>query len=513
MVDNVSKDYKITAKFPEAVPGQKYIINGEELLYTGADKIHDMIDDLSRDHPELLHAENAAAMLADPLGFKPPTFQLDPTVVKGIQTLAAVDAAAKITKTASNIAGAAGLAGAAGALGGAAGALSGAAGVGAAALGGALGGGLGGALGGAAGALGGGLSSLTGLAKGFVPPGLDAPMEAMKGAMGAVTAGIPGLPGGVGAAAAGAHNIAGQIAGVKSHLTAQVKGPAAALFKAVNGNLLSDIPGADALKDVVNLQSQVAGLAGLASNPVAFAAQAAGIASKFPMINVNSIANKMISGVASGAGIDLKSMIPNMNLAGGAMKMLPIPGKTPTGNAIKPQKTATPAKPVKPLQLKNLFAEGAAGSALATLNQPLSAFMGMMSTIAPQTNLINSGPAKTSYGDQKLSGVANTINWGSGGYGRNLEQAAKEQKRLELSAKIEKHMSELEQMTDYTKLTSMSYKDLKKKYPQITAKTTVAEALHIIDMDERAAAARTAVKTATTVATVNAVTGVIDTFI
>jgi len=443
MVDQVSQDYKIATAFPDAVPGQMYTINGQQIMYKGADKIQDMIDDLSMKHPDMVNIANAAAMLANPLGFKPPTFQIDPNVMKGLATL---NAASKVAGAVNNLTG---------------------------------------------GALSSGLSSLTGLAKSFVPPGLDGPMEAMKGAMGAVTAGIPGLPGGVGAAAAGAHNIAGQIASVKAHLTAQVKGPAAALFKAVNGNLLSDIPGADALKNVVNLQSQIAGLAGLANNPIAFAAQAAGIAAKFPMINVNAIANKMISGAASGAGINLNTMIPNMNLAAGVMKMLPIPGKTPTANAVKPQKTANPAKPVKALQMKNLFAEAAAGGTLATLTQPLSAFMGMMSTIAPQTNLINSGPAKTSYGEQKLTNTANTVNWGAGGYGRDQQLLAQEQKRLELTAKIEKHMAELEQMTDYSKLTSMSYADMKKKYPQIKSNTTVAEALHIIDMAERAAKAIT----------------------
>jgi hypothetical protein len=487
MVDQVTIDYKISALFPDAIPGQMYLVNGQQMMYKGADKIQDMIDDLSMKHPDMINKANAAAMLADPLGFKPPTFQLDPAVVKGITAL---NTASKATGLASGIAGAAGLSGAADVLGDAANALNGAA-IGG--LTGALGAGsaLGGAAGALGGAIGGGLSSLTGLAKSFVPPGLDGPMEAMKGAMGAVTAGIPGLPGGVGAAASGAHNIAGQISSVKGHLTAQVKGPAALLFKAVNSNLLSDIPGADALKNVVNLQSQVAGLAGLASNPIAFAAKAAQISQQFPMINVNAIANKMIGGVASGAGINLNTMIPNMNLAGGVMKMLPIPGKTPTANAIKPQKTANPAKPVKPLQMKNLFAEAAAGGTLATLTQPLSAFMGMMSTIAPQTNLISAGPAKTSYGEQKLTSNANTVNWGAGGYGRNEALAAQEKKRLELTAKIEKHMAELEQMTDYSKLTSMSYADMKKKYPQIKANTTVAEALHIIDQAEKASKAIT----------------------
>ena len=443
MNDQLTIDFKISTAFPFATPGQTYSVNGVPYVYKGTDKIHDMLDDLKRSHPELVDVANVAAMMANPLGFKPPTFQIDP---KLMNTLTTINTAAKVAGAVNNLTG--------------------------------------GALGAAAG---GALSSLSGLAKGFVPPGLDGPIQAMKGAIGNVTAGIPGLPGGVGAAAAGAHAIAGQIASVKAHLTAQVKGPTAALFKAVNGNLLSDIPGADALKKVVNLQSQVAALAGMANNPLAFAAHAAKISAQFPMINVNAIANKLVSGALSGAAMNLNTMIPNMNLAGGAMKMLPIPGKTPVGNAIKPQKTTNPAKPVKALQMKNLFAEAAAGGALATLNQPLSAFMGMMSTIAPQTNLISAGPAKTSYGDQKLNGIANTVNWGSGGYGRSEALAAQEKKRLELSAKIEKHMAELEQMTDYSKLTSMSYADLKKKYPEITSKTSVAEALHIIDLAEKKA--------------------------
>jgi len=33
----------------------------------------------------------------------------------------------------------------------------------------------------------------------------------------------------------------------------------------------------------------------------------------------------------------------------------------------------------------------------------------------------------------------------------------------------------------------MSYADMKKKYPQIKSNTTVAEALHIIDLAEKAA--------------------------
>lgn len=432
-MDQVTIDFRISTAFPNATVGQKYIVNCEEVTYTGSDRVSDMIDDLSMKHPELIHTENAAAMLRDPMGFKPPTFQLDPNITKQLVSIA--------------------------------GAAAGNAAAGAA------------------------LGALTGLAKNFMPPGMDGPVEALKGAMKGVTAGIPGLPGGAGGKASDIAKSLGDVTALKSHLTSQIKGPASALFSSVKGNFLSDIPGADALKNTVNLQSEISKLGGLAGNPVAFAAHAAKLHQQFPMIDVNKIAGNMLKGALSGKGFNIKTMIPNMNLAGGLTKMLPIPGKTPVLDAMKPQKTAKPAKPVKALQMKNLFAEAAAGGALATLTQPLSAFMGMMSTIAPQTNLISAGPAKTSYGPQKLTSMANTINWGSGGYGRNTDQADLELKRLELSSKISMHMAELEQMTDYSKLTSMNYADLMKKHPEINSKTTVAEALHIIDMAERVAAA------------------------
>ena len=141
-----------------------------------------------------------------------------------------------------------------------------------------------------------------------------------------------------------------------------------------------------------------------------------------------------------------------------------------------PQKAKPPTKPKEPIQPKNLFAEAAAGSSLATLKSPLSQFMGLMSTIAPRTNMITDSPAKTSLGPQKLTNTANTVNWGSGGYGRDNSKAALEKKRMELSAKIEQHTSDLLDKIDYSKLTKYSYADLIKKYPDIKPNTTVVEA-------------------------------------
>jgi hypothetical protein len=170
------------------------------------------------------------------------------------------------------------------------------------------------------------------------------------------------------------------------------------------------------------------------------------------------------------------------------MKMLPLPGKTPVIDAMNPFKTAQPPKPKKPIEMKNLFAEGAAGAAMATLKQPLSQFMGMKATIAPQTNMVAAGAPATSYG-QKLVGNANTVNWGTGGYGRNTRYENLEKKRMELSAKVEQHTADLLASVDYSKLTKYSYADLIKKHPRIKPTSSVVEALAIIEEDEAKAAA------------------------
>jgi hypothetical protein len=197
-----------------------------------------------------------------------------------------------------------------------------------------------------------------------------------------------------------------------------------------------------------------------------------------------------IAAAASGRKPNFATLVPNLVLASGLLKMLPKITIAPTKEAEEPKKLKPPTKPIAPIIPKNLFAEGAAGSALSTLKQPLSAFMGLMSTIAPLTNLIADSPAKTSYGSQKLSSNANTVNWGSGGYGRDDSKQSLEQQRMEISAKIEKHTAELLEQIDYTKLTKYSYGDLIKKYPEIKSTSTVAEALHIIDVADKAAAAK-----------------------
>jgi hypothetical protein len=330
-------------------------------------------------------------------------------------------------------------------------------------------------------------SALSNLASNFLPPGLDAPIEAVKQVVGNVLNQLPGKSG-------PAASIGLKIAQVNTLMNIAAKGPGSLIFSMVGSKLLSDIPSIGDIASQVSLPGEVANLAKAASNPVAFAAQAASIATKFPMIDVNALAGKMLQQAASGAAGGIASLVPNMSsLAGGAMKMLPAPGKTPVKDAEKPQKTANPPKPKKPVEMKNLFAEGAAGSSLSTLGQSVSQFMGTMATIAPQNNMITDSASKTSYGEQKLNGNSNTANWSSGGYSRNTERDQQEKKRLELSAKIEIETKELLNKVDYSKLTRYSYQDLIKKHPRIKPTSTVIESLIIIEEDE--AKANTAITT------------------
>jgi hypothetical protein len=269
-----------------------------------------------------------------------------------------------------------------------------------------------------------------------------------------------------------------------------LSGPTSLIFSAIKGNLLSGIPGLADLANQIPLANEIAALTKIAADPIGFAAKAAGIQANFPMLNMNAMAGVLLATAASGRKPNFATLVPNLVLASGALKMLPKVTIAPSKDAEGPQKLKPPTKPIDPIVPKNLFAESAAGSALSTLKQPLSQFMGLMSTIAPRTNMIADSPAKTSYGTQKLVGNANTVNWGSGGYGRDNSKADLEKKRMEISAKIEKHTSELLAQVDYTKLTKYSYPDLIKKYPAIKPNSTVAEALHIIEETDKAAAAK-----------------------
>lgn len=329
----------------------------------------------------------------------------------------------------------------------------------------------------------GALDALTGLAKDFLGAGLDGPIAAVTGAIKNLTGALPFKLG-------GAADIVNKIAEVKVLMQLGLSGPSSLIFSAIKGNLLGGIPGLADLAKQIPLSNEIAALTKIAADPIGFAAKAAGIQANFPMLNMNAMAGVLIGAAASGKSPNFASLVPNLVLASGIMKMLPKVTIAPTKDAEGPKKLKPPTKPIDPIVPKNLFAEAAAGSSLATLKQPLSQFMGIMSSIPPRTNLIKDSPAKTSYGTQKLVGNANTVNWGSGGYGRDNSKANLEKKRMEVSAKIEKHTSELLDQVDYTKLTKYSYPDLIKKYPGIKPTSTVAEALHIIDEADKAAAAK-----------------------
>lgn len=493
-MDQLQIDTRLRMMYPNALPGQKFTFACAEFTYKGTDLLYDQMDMMSRgEFRDIYDIQAAQMMLRDPLGYQKGAFQLDASInalltgdidgfLAGAAGIAAYNAIAGISdpfcgkkyKTEDQIKSAVKNA----LIGAAAGAVTG------------------GALGGAAGKLGGmAANALGGIASKFMPPGLDGPVEAVKGAIGGVTKQLPFKTGG----AAGIASSVSQIVAVKTLLESTVKGPTSAIFKAVSSNM--GMPSLAAGAKGLSLQSEVASLAGLASNPKAFAAKAASIHSKFPMVNVNKLAGKMIAGAVGGAlggkGFNMASMVPNMNLSpGGLMKMLPIPGMTPVSDALNPFKTAKAPKPKPPVQPKNLFAEGAAGAAMATLKQPLSQFMGMKATIAPQTDMVAATPAKTSY-NQKLVGNANTVNWGSGGYERNTRYANLEKKRMEVSAKIEQHTADLLESVDYSKLTKYSYQDLVKKHPRIKTTSTVVESLTIIEEDEAAAAAKANTATST----------------
>ena len=407
---------------PPLVPGNKYTIKDIEYTYTGVNETAEMLDDLSRFNPAYVNMTAARQIIQYPTRpYKQPTFQLAPTVIAG---LTALNAAGQLAK-------------------------------------------------------------LTGLAANFLPPGLDAPVEAVKNIINQTTKQIPGISG-------SAKEITQKSVQVNALINIAAKGPTSLIFGAIASNFLSDIPKLSDIASQVSLPKEMANLASLAANPVAFAAKAAGIQAQFPMVNVNAMANDLIRSAASGRPLNLNAAIPNMIKTGaGLLKMMAGPGKTPVKDARPPQKIAKPPKPKEAVEMKNLFAESAAASALSTLKQPLSAFMGLMSTVPNMSNQVADTPAKNAVAS-KLNTTANSVNWGSGGYGRNTEQEAIEKKRIELTAKIEKNTAELLDMIDYSKLTQYSYQDLIAKYPRIKPTMTVAEALTVIEEDDAIAAAKTA---------------------
>lgn len=427
-MDQLQIDYQLRAVLADVqdiVAGVEYTLYGKKYKYMGTDLIHKQSMLLQRDHPDMFNPQIALAMMRDPIGYRPPPFQLSPNVVAGV---AAAAAAGK-------------------------------------------------------------LADLAGMgdAVSKIAPGLSAAMEGLKGQIGGIVDKLPIKMLGPGSIA-----IPGQITAVKAAMDAALKGPSSAIAMAMKSGLLADVAKAadlakNAVGGAVSLAGQAAGMAKAMSsgNPVAIAAAAAGMASKFPMINPNAIATQMVAGALSGAGFDIASKIPNLSLSpDGIMKMMHVPGKVPTKDAKSPVKTAAPPKPVKPVELKNLFAEGAAAGSVSDLMKPLSQAMSIASTIASAASIakmVTSSPAATSYGTQKLTRNANTINWGSNSSRPNTAKIA-ELRRMMLSTQIERHTKELDLMcaTPYDILYSMPYSELVRRYPGIKPNTPVANALQII---------------------------------
>jgi len=428
MADQLQLDYQLRAVLGQTinlVAGTEYVIYGTPHKYMGTDLIHQQATRLMNDHPDLFNASVALGMMRDPLGYRPPPFQLSPNVVAGLAAASAV----------------------------------------------------------------GKLADLAGMGKAIsdLAPGLSSAMEGLTGQMGSLMKSLPFTKlGAIGL------TLPGNILATKAILTAAIGGPFSAIAMAMKGSLLADVvkaaeSAAGALGAAVNLASQVGGLAKAMSsgNPVAMAGVAAGIASQFPMINPNAIAGQMISGALSGAGFDIASKIPNMSMVGGIMNMLHIPGKLPTKDAPKPIKTAAPPKPLKPVELKNLFAEGAAAGSISDLTKPLSQLMGIAATVAGAVgvaSMVAHSASATSSGRQKLTGNANTVNWGSNGYTRDPYVDAITARRMALSSSIERHTKELNVMTadPYNILYSLPYSELVRRYPQIRPNTPVAQALQFI---------------------------------
>jgi len=435
MADQLQLDYQLRAVLGQTInliAGTEYVIYGTPHKYMGTDLIHQQATRLMNDHPELFNASVALGMMRDPLGYRPPPFQLSPNVVAGLAAASAV----------------------------------------------------------------GKLADIAGMGKAIsdLAPGLSAAMEGLTGQMGSLMKSLPFTKlGAIGL------SIPGNIIATKAILTAAIGGPMSAIAMAMKGGLLADVvaaaeEAAGALGAAVNLASQVGGLAKAMSsgNPVAMAGAAAGIASQFPMINPNAIAGQMIAGALSGAGFDIASKIPNMSMVGGIMKMLHIPGKLPTKDAPKPIKTAAPPKPLKPVELKNLFAEGAAAGSISDLTKPLSQLMGIAATVAGAVgvaSMVAHSASATSSGRQKLTGNANTVNWGSNGYTRDPYVDAITARRMALSSSIERHTKELNVMTadPYNILYSLPYSELVRRYPQIRPNTPVAQALQFIKTAQTAA--------------------------
>ena len=93
MADQLQLDYQLRAVLGQTmnlIAGTEYVIYGTPHKYMGTDLIHQQATRLMNDHPELFNASVALGMMRDPLGYRPPPFQLSPNVVAGLAAASAV---------------------------------------------------------------------------------------------------------------------------------------------------------------------------------------------------------------------------------------------------------------------------------------------------------------------------------------------------------------------------------------------------------------------------------------
>ena len=134
-MDQITIDFKIKQFNPNPIKGQTYIVDCVPRVYAGTDSVFDMFDDMSRKFPTLINYQYMNGYMNNPFGYVPPTYKIDPKLAA---TLVALNVAGQIGK-------------------------------------------------------------ITGLANGFIPPGLDAPVQAIKGVISTFTNQIPGLSAAAGA--------------------------------------------------------------------------------------------------------------------------------------------------------------------------------------------------------------------------------------------------------------------------------------------------------------------------
>jgi len=322
-------------------------------------------------------------------------------------------------------------------------------------------------------------------------------------ALGAVTSVLDNFKGSLpkGNPANVVNTIKTDVAKVQSFLT----NPTAAIPLSIAQNLLAGVAAGGAAAAAMaagpKFPDEIKKLINAAGNPKEFAAIYKSIATQFPELDIDKALKVALLAMKAGKTNSLNAILPSMiagKLASLAVsKLLSGMGttKVPKKEPEKEPKVKKTEKPKKLIQQKNLFASVAAGAATGAgaasgLLAPISQIMNYMSTVKPETYLITPSPEKTSAGDQKLNGTANTASFGSGQNAINItEEDRNIQKILELAEKIEQLAAEINLELDDFDLDRILSKDeafLKSIYPEYNEQTTLIEIIQAVkDYEER----------------------------